>query len=140
MNLASIEISDGAAFLGLDDDVPADKDVDETEEPTMVENKEAMEEPLGFSEQDKDAGQRYFDRYDLDASGTLNSWEEAEMMTVNIVMALHLDIKSMNPPFQFTDDNALLDPIRHTDDNPMTFDEYWVYFSKTFQGVARKSD
>merc|ERR1711998_635636 len=36
--------------------------------------------------------QNYFDRYDLDQSGTLNSAEELKYLTINVIKATKLDL------------------------------------------------
>ena len=67
-----------------------------------------------------------FNRYDLDASGTCNSVEEAEQMSMNLVFSLDL-IKA--PPECVPD---LVLQLQDCEKNPVSLEVFWSLFKRSF--------
>ena len=68
-----------------------------------------------------------FEAYDLDDSGTCNSWEEAQQMTINILFSLGYTV---NPNLA----EELIKDLKEVEENPMDFEEYWEFFQEAFEG------
>merc|ERR1711918_103746 len=86
-----------------------------------------MLEPNGFTAAERDRAQLLFQRYDLDSSGTLNSWQEAQQITWNIVFSFDMVISQ-------DDVEARMTQLRGVEEDEMEFEAYWAWFQEMFGG------
>jgi len=87
-----------------------------------------------FSRKQKEKALKIFGRYDFDASGTCNSWEEAQSMTLNIVFTLELQ-------FDPAAVDKMIEPgLKNVDEDPLDFERYWEFFQVTFKDAAGQQE
>ena len=66
-----------------------------------------------------------FERYDLDRSQTINSLEEAQQITTNLLYKLGVSVSAR-------ESDKELHALKNVATNPMAFDDYWDWFWATF--------
>lgn len=71
---------------------------------------------------------KIFDRYDFDGSGTCNSLEEAQQMTMNMVFSLSYQGPWVGDAYE----KIAAGPLRFAEENPMNFEQFMEYFIRTF--------
>merc|ERR1711935_930163 len=81
-----------------------------------------------FTKSQEAQAKKIFDRYDLDESGTLNSFEEATQMTTNLCFSFKYDIVS-------EEIRVRLLPLEDVENSPMNFQEFLVWFQRTFSDM-----
>jgi len=69
---------------------------------------------------------KIFDRFDFDDSGTLNSFEELQQMTLNTIFTMGYAISPEEV------DERIRDMLDVVEEEPLDFDEFWAYFLSVF--------
>jgi len=77
------------------------------------------------SELDIETMMEYFKRYDLDQSGTINTLEELQQLSFNLILKSGL-------PLKVPDVEAILNTVVDIETNPWDFDRFKMWFEQNF--------
>ena len=72
-----------------------------------------------------------FERYDLDHSGTVNSWEEAQQITFNLLYSFGMTVSRDEA------ENRMSSLVNVAEES-MNFDQYWLWFHTTFSDQSQQ--
>jgi len=94
-------------------------------------------DPNAWTLEDQEVARSLFSRYDLDGSGTVNTFEEAQQITTNLMMKFTTTSSTSYKPNVLAVSSEKLreaiQPLQHTIENdPMDFGAYWKWYTAHF--------